>query len=62
MQAHHAQYKQDTTSFFGRLLDHDDRDQQRGAGTKLDTGFQTTCSLWSSAYKCPYPADGTLYR
>lgn len=61
-QANHAAYVRDTNALFGRLLNHEDEDQARGEGTKLGSGFQTTCKLWHDTFGTSYPADGVSYR
>ncbi|KAK9788004.1 hypothetical protein WJX73_010672 [Symbiochloris irregularis] len=61
-QANHAAYAKDTSSYLGRLLNHEDEDQSRSKGSKLNTGFQQTCALWQTSFGTPYPADGGSYR
>ncbi|GAQ86002.1 hypothetical protein KFL_002640230 [Klebsormidium nitens] len=54
-------YAEDCQNVMGKLIDHDDTDQDRSTGAKLDTSFQSTADTWLALYGVPYERAGTLY-
>ncbi|GKB65704.1 glycine-rich domain-containing protein 1 isoform X2 [Tanacetum coccineum] len=61
-QLHPASYCKDLTKLIGNVLEHDDTDQNRGKGQKLDTGFSETIQQWEETFGSRYQRAGVMYR
>nr|XP_043618432.1 glycine-rich domain-containing protein 1-like [Erigeron canadensis] len=61
-QLHPAFYCKDLVELLGKILDHDDTDQDRGKGQKLDTGFSDTTKQWEETFGSRYWRAGVMYR
>nr|GEU57922.1 hypothetical protein [Tanacetum cinerariifolium] len=61
-QLHPASYCKDLTELIGNVLEHDDTDQNRGKGQKLDTGFSETIQQWEETFGSRYLRAGVMYR
>lgn len=46
----------------GKILEHDDTDQKRGKGQKLDVGFSQTINQWEEMFGSRYWRAGAMYR
>ena len=60
-QAHPLAYRTDTIKLLGKVLNHDDSENDRRAGSKRSTSAQTTEQLWSAA-NMEYERRGTRFR
>jgi len=54
-------YNRDLLVVAGRVLPHDDTDDNRDEGAKLRTGFQATKKLWEETFGSPYEKAGAMY-
>ncbi|XP_076927584.1 glycine-rich domain-containing protein 1-like [Bidens hawaiensis] len=61
-QLHPASYCKDLTELIGKVLEHDDTDQNRAKGQKLDTGFSETTKQWEETFGSRYWRAGAMYR
>ncbi|KAK1433189.1 hypothetical protein QVD17_10096 [Tagetes erecta] len=61
-QLHPASYCKDLTELIGNVLEHDDTDQNRAKGQKLDTGFSETTKQWEETFGTRYWRAGAMYR
>ncbi|CAH8325919.1 unnamed protein product [Eruca vesicaria subsp. sativa] len=61
-QLHAVSYCKDLTKMIGNVLEHDDTDSDRSKGTKLDTGFSRTTSLWEETFGRRYWKAGAMNR
>ncbi|KAL4582403.1 hypothetical protein LXL04_006951 [Taraxacum kok-saghyz] len=61
-QLHPVSYCKDLVKLLGKVLEHDDTDQNRGKGQKLDTGFSDTTKQWEDMYGVRYWRAGVMYR
>ncbi|KVH92374.1 Protein of unknown function DUF1399, partial [Cynara cardunculus var. scolymus] len=61
-QLHPASYCNDLVELLGNVLEHDDTDQNRGKGQKLDTGFSETTKQWEETFGSRYWRAGAMYR
>ncbi|KAL8166112.1 hypothetical protein V2J09_007611 [Rumex salicifolius] len=61
-QLHPAAYCQDTMAVFGKVLDHDDTDSDRGEGKKLNVGFDDTTRQWEETFGLSYGRAGARYK
>ncbi|KAK9066958.1 hypothetical protein SSX86_014282 [Deinandra increscens subsp. villosa] len=61
-QLHPASYCKDLTELIGNVLEHDDTDQNRAKGQKLDTGFSETTQQWEETFGSRYWRAGAMYR
>ncbi|KAI3785199.1 hypothetical protein L1987_44313 [Smallanthus sonchifolius] len=61
-QLHPASYCKDLTELLGKVLEHDDTDQNRAKGQKLDTGFSGTTKQWEETFGSRYWRAGAMYR
>lgn len=61
-QLHPVSYCKDLVKLLGKVLEHDDTDQNRGKGQKLDTGFSDTTKQWEDTYGVRYWRAGVMYR
>ncbi|XP_071710273.1 glycine-rich domain-containing protein 1-like [Rutidosis leptorrhynchoides] len=61
-QLHPVSYGQDLVELLGKILEHDDTDQNRGKGQKLDTGFTETTKQWEEMFGSRYWRAGAMYR
>lgn len=61
-QLHPASYCKDVNKELGKLLEHDDVDQDRTKGKKLDTGFSGTTKQWEETFGSRYWKAGAMYR
>ena len=61
-QLHPASYCKDLVESLGKILEHDDTDQNRGKGQKLDVGFSKTIKQWENMYGSRYWRAGAMYR
>lgn len=55
-------YKNDTIELLGRILDHDDSDDDRSEGKKNELGYKSTSFIWDKTYGIPYDRAGAMYR
>ncbi|XP_044495216.1 glycine-rich domain-containing protein 1-like [Mangifera indica] len=61
-QLHPVSYCMDVSAVLGKVLEHDDMDQDRTKGKKLDTGFSGTTKQWEETYGLTYWKAGAMYR
>ncbi|EEC68555.1 hypothetical protein OsI_36873 [Oryza sativa Indica Group] len=61
-QLHPATYCHDMLKLIGRVLEHDDTDDDRSEGKKLDTGFSGTTKQFENAFGARYWKAGAMYR
>ncbi|KAK1410357.1 hypothetical protein QVD17_36893 [Tagetes erecta] len=61
-QLHPASYCNDLMNLLGKILEHDDTDQNRGKGQKLDVGFSKTTKQWEELFGSRYWKAGAMYR
>ncbi|KAJ0040713.1 hypothetical protein Pint_27772 [Pistacia integerrima] len=61
-QLHPVAYCMDVTVVLGKVLEHDDMDQDRSKGKKLDTGFSGTTKQWEETFGLRYWKAGAMYR
>lgn len=61
-QLHPASYYKDLVELLGKILEHDDTDQDRGKGQKLDTGFSETTKQFEEMFGSRYWRAGAMYR
>ncbi|XP_076911575.1 glycine-rich domain-containing protein 1-like [Bidens hawaiensis] len=61
-QLHPASYCKDLMESLGKILEHDDTDQNRGKGQKLDVGFSKTIKQWEELFGLRYWKAGAMYR
>ncbi|KAJ0469170.1 putative Glycine-rich domain-containing protein [Helianthus annuus] len=61
-QLHPASYSNDLMKSLGKILEHDDTDQNRGKGQKLDIGFSKTIKQWEALFGSRYWKAGAMYR
>ncbi|KAL8231172.1 hypothetical protein R6Q57_000950 [Mikania cordata] len=61
-QLHPVSYCKDLTKLLGKILEHDDTDQNREKGQKLDTGFSETTKQWEETFGSRYWRAGAMYR
>ncbi|ESR39448.1 hypothetical protein CICLE_v10024875mg [Citrus x clementina] len=61
-QLHPDSYCKDMNKTLGKVLEHDDMDQDRTKGKKLDTGFSGTTKQWEETFGSRYPKAGAMYR
>lgn len=61
-QLHPDSYCKDMSKTLGKVLEHDDMDQDRTKGKKLDTGFSGTTKQWEETFGSRYPKAGAMYR
>ncbi|PWA88558.1 hypothetical protein CTI12_AA083180 [Artemisia annua] len=61
-QLHPASYCKDLKKLIGNVLEHDDTDQNRGKGQKLDNGFSETTQQWAETFGSRYRRAGVMYR
>ncbi|KAK9061940.1 hypothetical protein SSX86_019124 [Deinandra increscens subsp. villosa] len=61
-QLHPASYCKDLMKSLGKILEHDDTDQNRGKGQKLDVGFSKTIKQWEELFGLRYWKAGAMYR
>ena len=60
-QQHPIKYKQSTTKCLGRILNHDDSETDRAAGSKLYDSAIKTRAIWKKA-GCSFEKAGAMYR
>ncbi|KAI3500232.1 hypothetical protein L1887_36050 [Cichorium endivia] len=61
-QLHPVSYCEDMVKLLGKILEHDDTDQNRSKGQKLDTGFSDTTKQWEETFGLRYWRAGAMYR
>ena len=61
-QLHPATYCHDMLKLIGRVLEHDDTDDDRSEGKQLDTGFSGTTEQFENAFGARYWKAGAMYR
>ncbi|CAH1421329.1 unnamed protein product [Lactuca virosa] len=61
-QLHPLSYCKDMVELLGKILEHDDTDQNRSKGQKLDTGFSDTTKQWEETFGLRYWRAGAMYR
>ncbi|KAF5795887.1 putative Glycine-rich domain-containing protein [Helianthus annuus] len=61
-QLHPASYSNDLMTSLGKILEHDDTDQNRGKGQKLDIGFSKIIKQWEALFGPRYWKAGAMYR
>lgn len=61
-QLHPVSYCKNMDQLLGKILEHDDVDQDRTKGKKLDTGFSGTTKLWEDTFGSRYWKAGAMYR
>ncbi|KAL5204335.1 hypothetical protein ABZP36_009206 [Zizania latifolia] len=61
-QLHPATYCHDMLKLLGRVLEHDDTDDDRSEGKKLDVGFSGTTEQFENAFGVRYRKAGAMYR
>ncbi|KAL7605867.1 hypothetical protein Lser_V15G19886 [Lactuca serriola] len=61
-QLHPLSYCKDMVELLGKILEHDDTDQNRSKGQKLDTGFSDTIKQWEETFGLRYWRAGAMYR
>jgi hypothetical protein len=54
-------YEKDCERIVGRILTHDDTDNDRSEGSKLSTCSRDTVRLWSKEYATPWRRKGGMY-
>lgn len=57
-----SSYSNDLVELLGKILEHDDTDQNRGRGQKLDVGFYKTTKQWEELFGLRYWRAGAMYR
>ncbi|XP_044974400.1 glycine-rich domain-containing protein 1-like isoform X4 [Hordeum vulgare subsp. vulgare] len=55
-------YRDDMVGLLGRVLEHDDTDDDRAEGKKLDTGFSGTTEQFEDCFGVRYWKAGAMYR
>jgi hypothetical protein len=55
-------YVNDTLKSLGRVMTHDDSVNDRTPGSKLNTSYEVTCSLWAKHYNEDYFFPGGMFR
>ena len=58
----HEAYVQDTKTYLGYVLNHDDMDQDRSPGSHLVTSDSQTRQLWSDTFGASLAIPGAKYR
>jgi hypothetical protein len=61
-QLHPVTYYTDMMNLLGRVLEHDDTDDDRAVGKKLDTGFSGTTEQFENIFGLRYWKVGAMYR
>ncbi|XP_014758188.1 glycine-rich domain-containing protein 2 [Brachypodium distachyon] len=61
-QLHPVTYCNDMLNLLGRVLEHDDTDDDRAVGKKLDTGFSGTTEQFENSFGVRYWKVGAMYR
>lgn len=61
-QLHPVFYCNDLMNLLGKILEHDDTDQNRSKGQKLDVGFAKTTKQWEELFGSRYWKAGAMYR
>ncbi|KAG8090519.1 hypothetical protein GUJ93_ZPchr0011g28432 [Zizania palustris] len=61
-QLHPVTYCHDMLKLLGRVLEHDDTDDDRSEGKKLDVGFSGTTEQFENAFGVRYRKAGAMYR
>ncbi|TXG60033.1 hypothetical protein EZV62_014606 [Acer yangbiense] len=61
-QLHPVSYCKNMSDLLGKILEHDDVDQDRTKGKKLDTGFSGTTKQWEETFGSRYWKAGAMYR
>lgn len=61
-QLHPVTYCNDMLNLLGRVLEHDDTDDDRTEGKKLDTGFSETTEQFENTFGVRYWKAGAMYR
>ena len=61
-QLHPVTYYSDMMNLLGRVLEHDDKDDDRSEGKKLDTGFSGTTEQFENNFGLRYWKVGAMYR
>uniref|UniRef100_J3N9M9 Glycine-rich domain-containing protein-like n=1 Tax=Oryza brachyantha TaxID=4533 RepID=J3N9M9_ORYBR len=61
-QLHPATYCHDMRKLLGRVLEHDDTDDDRSEGKKLDVGFSGTTEQFENSFGSRYWKAGAMYR
>ncbi|KAL5822007.1 hypothetical protein ACOSQ3_023889 [Xanthoceras sorbifolium] len=61
-QLHPVSYCKNVSEVLGKILEHDDMDQDRTKGKKLDTGFSGTTKQWEETFGSRYWKAGAMHR